>query len=205
MFSQVYDPHDAVVDQQTNKPKGTFGFTTKVAGDFKACFTAKGMEAVLLLQIYCYILVSSYVMLFARWFQLIGSDGRVNHESVVLMICKSQKIQLPMSIASYVDPVTARDTKLSLEWKTGVSATNWDDVAKKENLDVMATELRKLEDSVKEIHQEMLYLRRREEQMRNLSGTPPICKSLRHYSGSSWQSTLLSTLTVGVSCMSAAR
>jgi hypothetical protein len=51
-----------------------------------------------------------------------------------------------------------------------VSATNWDDVAKKENLDVMATELRKLEDSVKEIHQEMLYLRRREEQMRNLSG-----------------------------------
>jgi hypothetical protein len=69
-----------------------------------------------------------------------------------------------------VDPDSAKHTKISLDWKTGVSATNWDDVAKKENLDVMATELRKLEDSVKEIHQEMLYLRRREEQMRNLSG-----------------------------------
>ena len=59
---------------------------------------------------------------------------------------------------------------MSLEWKTGVSATNWDEVAKKENLDLMATELRKLEDSVKEVHNEMLYLRRREEQMRNLNG-----------------------------------
>jgi TPP-dependent pyruvate/acetoin dehydrogenase alpha subunit len=43
----------------------------------------------------------------------------------------------------------------------------------------MATELRKLEDTVKEIHSEMLYLRRREEQMRNLNGQlrPPIVHS----------------------------
>lgn len=66
---------------------------------------------------------------------------------------------------------------MSLEWKTGVSATNWDEVAKKENLDLMATELRKLEDSVKEVHNEMLYLRRREEQMRNLNGARTLCKS----------------------------
>jgi hypothetical protein len=34
----------------------------------------------------------------------------------------------------------------------------------------MATELRKLEDSVKQIHAEMMHLRRREEEMRNLTG-----------------------------------
>jgi p24 family protein delta-1 len=70
------------------------------------------------------------------------------------------------------DAITAKDTKIKLDWRTGVAATNWDDVAKKENLDLMATELRKLEDSVKEIHSEMMYLRRREEQMRNLNGAP---------------------------------
>ena len=70
----------------------------------------------------------------------------------------------------YADATLAKDTKIKLDWKTGIEATNWDDVAKKENLDLMATELRKLEDTVKEIHNEMKYLRKREEQMRNLNG-----------------------------------
>jgi predicted RNase H-like nuclease len=51
-----------------------------------------------------------------------------------------------------------------------VAATNWSEIAKKENLDEMAIELRKLEDTVKEIHDEMLFLRKREEEMRNLNG-----------------------------------
>jgi hypothetical protein len=39
---QVYTPHEAILDQQAGKPKGTFGFTTKEAGDYKACFTLRG-------------------------------------------------------------------------------------------------------------------------------------------------------------------
>ena len=68
------------------------------------------------------------------------------------------------------DAHLAGNTKIKLDWKTGVAATNWDAIAKKENLDAMATELRKLEDTVKEIHAEMLHLRKREEDMRDLNG-----------------------------------
>jgi p24 family protein delta-1 len=71
------------------------------------------------------------------------------------------------------DMETALATTIRLDWKTGVAATNWDDIAKKENLDLMATELRKLEQVVKEIHEEMLYFRTREEEMRNLNGVRP--------------------------------
>lgn len=71
---------------------------------------------------------------------------------------------------SVADMDTALATTIRLDWKTGVAATNWDDIAKKENLDQMATELRKLEQVVKEIHQEMLFFRNREEEMRNLNG-----------------------------------
>lgn len=80
------------------------------------------------------------------------------------------------------DMETALATTIRLDWKTGVAATNWDDIAKKENLDLMATELRKLEQVVKEIHEEMLYFRSREEQMRNLNGvlsaTPNDCSGV---------------------------
>jgi p24 family protein delta-1 len=47
---------------------------------------------------------------------------------------------------------------------------DWDAIAKKDNLNDMSTELRRLEAMVKEIHQEMLFLRSREEEMRNING-----------------------------------
>jgi emp24/gp25L/p24 family/GOLD len=47
---------------------------------------------------------------------------------------------------------------------------DWDAIAKKENLNAMATELRKLEDTVREIHRMMMHLRQREEEMRDLNG-----------------------------------
>jgi p24 family protein delta-1 len=78
---------------------------------------------------------------------------------------------------NFVDVKDAANTKIHLDWKTGVAATNWDEIAKKENLDLMATELRKLEQTVKDIHDEMLYLRRREEEMRNLNGAATSTKA----------------------------
>ena len=47
---------------------------------------------------------------------------------------------------------------------------DWDAIAKKDNLNEMSTELRRLEAMVKEIHDEMLFLRTREEEMRDLNG-----------------------------------
>lgn len=67
------------------------------------------------------------------------------------------------------DVHTAQQTKIRLDWKTGVAATDWDAVAKKDNLNEMSTELRRLEAMVKEIHEEMLFLRTREEEMRDLN------------------------------------
>eukprot|EP01023_Acetabularia_acetabulum_P020266 TRINITY_DN2048_c0_g1_i1.p3 TRINITY_DN2048_c0_g1~~TRINITY_DN2048_c0_g1_i1.p3 ORF type:complete len:236 (-),score=46.28 TRINITY_DN2048_c0_g1_i1:180-887(-) len=64
---------------------------------------------------------------------------------------------------------TAQNTRIRLDWKTGVAAKDWDTIAKKENLNAMATELRKLEEIVKEIHTEMLELRKREEEMRAMN------------------------------------
>ena len=63
----------------------------------------------------------------------------------------------------------AKKTKISIDWKIGVAATDWEAIAKKDNLDRLGTELKKLESVVKEIHEEMLYMRKREEEMRDLN------------------------------------
>lgn len=55
---------------------------------------------------------------------------------------------------------------------------DWDAIAKKDNLNDMSTELRRLEAMVKEIHQEMLHLRSREEEMRNINGA---CSLIHHH------------------------
>lgn len=63
----------------------------------------------------------------------------------------------------------AQTTKIKLDWKTGVAAKDWNAIAKKENLDAMATELLRLEETVREIYFEMLSLREREHEMREVN------------------------------------
>ncbi|KAL2650623.1 hypothetical protein R1flu_018751 [Riccia fluitans] len=60
---------------------------------------------------------------------------------------------------------------VDLDWKTGAAAKDWDDIAKKDKLEGMELELRKLEEQVEAIHAEMLYLRDREKEMRDLNET----------------------------------
>eukprot|EP00967_Tisochrysis_lutea_P063770 scaffold82378_cov18-Tisochrysis_lutea.AAC.1 len=64
----------------------------------------------------------------------------------------------------------AQATKLRVDWKTGVAATDWSAVAKKEHLDQLSVELRKLEDSIREVYTDMLMLQQREQEMRDISG-----------------------------------
>ncbi|CAL4922885.1 unnamed protein product [Urochloa decumbens] len=47
------------------------------------------------------------------------------------------------------------------DWRSGVSARDWSTVAKKGQVETMELELRKLEDTIKSIHEEMFYLRER--------------------------------------------
>ncbi|KAK1307685.1 Transmembrane emp24 domain-containing protein p24delta10 [Acorus calamus] len=58
---------------------------------------------------------------------------------------------------------------VEFEWKTGMAAKDWTNVAKKGQIDVMELELKKLMDTVQSIHDEMFYLRGREEEMQDLN------------------------------------
>ncbi|XP_028757542.1 transmembrane emp24 domain-containing protein p24delta3 [Neltuma alba] len=60
-------------------------------------------------------------------------------------------------------------TSLNLEWKTGISAKNWETVARKEKIEGVELELRKLEGAVEAIHENLIYLKNREAEMREVS------------------------------------
>lgn len=57
--------------------------------------------------------------------------------------------------------------RVVLDFKHGVEAKDYSEVAKREHLMPVEKELRKMEDTVDEIHREMLYMREREAAMRN--------------------------------------
>ncbi|CAL5355024.1 unnamed protein product [Camellia sinensis] len=58
---------------------------------------------------------------------------------------------------------------VDFDWKTGVAAKDWTNVAKKGTIDNMELELKKLYATVTSIHEEMFYLREREEEMQELN------------------------------------
>nr|KAJ0214759.1 hypothetical protein LSAT_V11C400221890 [Lactuca sativa] len=57
---------------------------------------------------------------------------------------------------------------VEFEWKSGLSAKDWSRVAKRGQIEMMELDLKKLFDTVNLIHDEMYYLRRREESMQVL-------------------------------------
>ncbi|VVA92383.1 unnamed protein product [Arabis nemorensis] len=75
----------------------------------------------------------------------------------------------------YMTCFTAVDHKpevtlsIDLDWRTGVHSKNWNSVAKKSQVEVMVFEVKKLIETVNSIHEEMFYLRDREEEMQNLN------------------------------------
>ncbi|CAA6659725.1 unnamed protein product [Spirodela intermedia] len=60
---------------------------------------------------------------------------------------------------------------VEFEWKSGVAAKDWPNVAKKGQVEMMEAELKKMEETVQSIHDEMFYLRSREEEMQELNRT----------------------------------
>ncbi|XP_058107749.1 transmembrane emp24 domain-containing protein p24delta9-like isoform X1 [Magnolia sinica] len=55
------------------------------------------------------------------------------------------------------------------EWKIGLAAKDWTVYVKKEKVDIMGLELRKLEETAHAIREEMIFLREREEEMQKLN------------------------------------
>ncbi|XP_012832962.1 PREDICTED: transmembrane emp24 domain-containing protein p24delta9-like [Erythranthe guttata] len=58
---------------------------------------------------------------------------------------------------------------VDFDWKSGVAAKDWSIVAKKDSVDLMEIELKKMVDAVQSIHEEIFYLRAREHEMQNLN------------------------------------
>ncbi|CAI0439326.1 unnamed protein product [Linum tenue] len=72
------------------------------------------------------------------------------------------------------------DVSVNLDWKTGIAAKDWDTVAKKEKIELSShlaiiqiqgveLELAKLQGAVEAIHENLLYLKSRESEMRIVS------------------------------------
>ncbi|XP_078433586.1 transmembrane emp24 domain-containing protein p24delta3-like [Wolffia australiana] len=64
-----------------------------------------------------------------------------------------------------------RGVKLSvnMDLRTGVAAKDWDSIAKKEKIEGVELELRKLEFQVQAIHDNLIHLRNKEDKMREVS------------------------------------
>lgn len=64
-------------------------------------------------------------------------------------------------------PATA--LTVDFEWKSGIAAKDWTNVAKKGSIDAMELEVKKLLETVTSVHEEMFYLREREQEMQKLN------------------------------------
>ncbi|KAG6426249.1 hypothetical protein SASPL_110469 [Salvia splendens] len=58
---------------------------------------------------------------------------------------------------------------VDFDWKSGIAAKEWTSVAKKGSVELMEIELKKMLETVQSIHDEMFYLREREEEMQLLN------------------------------------
>ncbi|XP_057978029.1 transmembrane emp24 domain-containing protein p24delta3-like [Malania oleifera] len=61
------------------------------------------------------------------------------------------------------------EISVNIDWKIGVAAKDWESVARKEKIEGVELELRKLEGAVEAIHENLLYLKTREAEMRTVS------------------------------------
>ncbi|XP_041016001.1 transmembrane emp24 domain-containing protein p24delta3-like [Juglans microcarpa x Juglans regia] len=61
------------------------------------------------------------------------------------------------------------ETTLSLDWRTGIAAQDWESVARKERIEGIELELVKLAGAVQAIHENLVYLKSREADMREVS------------------------------------
>ncbi|KAJ3677047.1 hypothetical protein LUZ60_002771 [Juncus effusus] len=82
---------------------------------------------------------------------------------------------------------------VNLDWKIGINAKDWDSVAKKEKLQGVELELRKLEEQVDMIHEKYILLRSKEMEMRD--------ESERTNSRVAWLSILSIAVCIGVAGM----
>lgn len=68
-----------------------------------------------------------------------------------------------------VDHSPPTTVTIDFDWRSGVAAKDWGNVAKKGSVEAMEIDLKQLAETVASIHDEMFYLREREEEMQELN------------------------------------
>ncbi|KAG9455966.1 hypothetical protein H6P81_000474 [Aristolochia fimbriata] len=71
----------------------------------------------------------------------------------------------------WLDTYHQGGASVNIDWRTGIAARDWDSVARKEKIEGVELELRKLEGAVEAIHENLIYLKNREAEMRTVSET----------------------------------
>ncbi|CAA7036265.1 unnamed protein product [Microthlaspi erraticum] len=74
-----------------------------------------------------------------------------------------------MACFTAADHNPAVTLSVDLDWRSGIHSKEWSTLAKKSQVEVMEFEVKKLIETVSSIHEEMFYLRDREEEMQNLN------------------------------------
>ncbi|XP_023633066.1 transmembrane emp24 domain-containing protein p24delta9 [Capsella rubella] len=74
-----------------------------------------------------------------------------------------------MACYTAVDHKPEVTLSIDFDWRTGVQSKSWSTVAKKSQVEVMEFDVKRLIETVNSIHEEMFYLREREEEMQNLN------------------------------------
>jgi hypothetical protein len=69
----------------------------------------------------------------------------------------------------WMDKSQGGEMTLSLDWRIGVAAKDWESVARKEKIEGVELELLKLEGAVQSIRENIIYLKHREVEMREVS------------------------------------
>ncbi|KAL1192922.1 Transmembrane emp24 domain-containing protein p24delta8 [Cardamine amara subsp. amara] len=99
--------------------------------------------------------------------------GKVMHEAY--KVEAGQFSFTALESGNYITCITAIDHKpettltIDFDWKSGVLSNQWSTVAKKSQVVMMEFQVKNLMDTVHSIHEEMFYLREREEEMQELN------------------------------------
>jgi len=152
---RVEDPLGEEIFAKVGVAQADFHLPDVYEGEYKVCFTANGTR-------FC---DNEY------WFS--GDDTHICLYLVKLPNFFCVHVGVARVFPQFFfcsDYHTAQSTRITLKWEEGVDATDWEMVAKRDNLDTVHTELLRLEDSVHDIHLELQHIRRKEEQMRDING-----------------------------------
>lgn len=137
---KIEDPHGHLVLEKQDAASTKFDLPNVIEGEYKLCFTAR------------------------------GETRQPRPSPPPPGSCPGGHAHASPLALHPADYHVAQNTRIALEWREGVEATDWESVAKKENLDSVHVELLRLEEAVHTIHLELQHIRRKEEEMRDVNG-----------------------------------